>query len=67
MSKTITPEITTSKTIEYKAMLDQMFAEMKRVNKKMERDQKEIERLKTETDKTLARIQSVLNYVGKTY
>ncbi len=58
MSKTITPDVTANKAINYEEAINQMFAEMERANEKMERDQEEIERLKNHTRETLARLEA---------
>ncbi|MDQ3754066.1 MAG: hypothetical protein M3371_04970 [Acidobacteriota bacterium] len=56
MSKTIIPEVTAEDVTNYEEAVNQMFAEMKRANEKMERDQEEIDRLKAETHEILDRL-----------
>lgn len=56
MSKTIVPEATADKAMNYEDAINQMLAEMKQANEKMKRDQEEIERLKERTRETLARL-----------
>ena len=58
MSKTITPDFPTDEAGGYEEAIDQMLAEMKRANEKMDRDQEEIERLKAETREILARVKA---------
>ncbi|MEW6131332.1 MAG: hypothetical protein AB1757_30160 [Acidobacteriota bacterium] len=59
MSKMMTTDFPVSKETEkYKAGIKEMLAEMKRLNKRMERDQKEIERMKIRTNETLARLKA---------
>lgn len=56
MSKTITPDVTADESGGYEEAINQMLAEMKQANEKMDRDQEEIERLKAETQEILARV-----------
>lgn len=58
MSKTITPELTADEARSYEEAINQMLAEMKQANEKMDRDQEEIERLKTETREILSRLKA---------
>ena len=58
MSKTITPNVTADEAGGYEEAINQMLAEMKRANEKMDRDQEEIERLKAETREILARVKA---------
>ena len=58
MSKTITPDVSADGAGDYEEAINQMLAEMKQVNKKMDRDQEEIERLKAETHEILARVKA---------
>lgn len=58
MSKTIAPDVITDETINYEEAINRMFAEMKRANEKMERDQEEIDRLKAETREILDRLKA---------
>lgn len=59
MSKTMTPDVAANEAVNYEEAINQMFAEMKRANEKMERDQAEIERLKKQTRETLARLETM--------
>ena len=58
MSKTVTPDATVNEAGDYEEAINQMLAEMKQANEKMDRDQEEIERLKTETHEILARLKA---------
>ena len=58
MSETLTPELTAEGGEDYKLAIEQMFAEMNKVNDKMERDQDEINRLNTETREILERLKA---------
>ncbi|MCP9493049.1 MAG: hypothetical protein MSG64_01205 [Pyrinomonadaceae bacterium MAG19_C2-C3] len=58
MSKTITPDITADDDTDYEATVNEMFAEMKRANEKMMRDQDEIDKLNLETNEILARLKA---------
>ncbi len=58
MSKTIIPNVTTNEAGDYEEAINQMLAEMKQANEKMDRDQEEIERLKAETREILARLKA---------
>jgi len=58
MSKTITPDMTVDEAGSYEKAINQMLAEMKPANEKMDRDQEEIERLKAETREILARVKA---------
>ncbi|HZG52567.1 MAG TPA: hypothetical protein VEZ40_10570 [Pyrinomonadaceae bacterium] len=58
MSKTITPEAAANDAAEYEEAVELMFAEMKQANEKMESDQEEIVRLRTETSEILARLKA---------
>lgn len=58
MSKTVTPDLTDKQTLDYAEAINQMLAEMKQAHEKMERDQEEIARLKTETHQILARLKA---------
>ena len=58
MSKTLTPDLTASEELDYEQGVQQMFDEMKQANEKMERDQEEIERVKSETREILARLKA---------
>ncbi len=49
MSKTISHDVTANEATNYKEAINQMLAELKQANEKMDRDQEEIERLKAET------------------
>jgi hypothetical protein len=57
MSETLNPEVGADVTSSEEAV-NQMFAEMKRANEKMTRDQEEIVRLKAETNEILARLKA---------
>jgi len=56
MSKTVTPELTINKDVDYEKAVQQMFDEMAQANEKMERDKKEIERVRAETREILSRL-----------
>lgn len=58
MSETLNPEVVADDVTSSEEAVDQMFAEMKRANEKMTRDQEEIERLKAETNEILARLKA---------
>ncbi|HLG13181.1 MAG TPA: hypothetical protein VJH03_01490 [Blastocatellia bacterium] len=58
MSKTITPELTDDETVNYQEAIRQMLAAISESNAKMERDQVEIEQLRTETRQILARLKA---------
>ncbi len=58
MSKTITPNVTADEAGNYEEAINQMLAEMRQANEKMEHDQEEIERLKAETREILARLKA---------
>ena len=58
MSETLTPELAAGEGEDYKIAIEQMFAEMKKVNEKMERDQDEINRLNIETREILERLKA---------
>jgi hypothetical protein len=58
MSKTATPNIRGNRAIDYQEAINQMLAEMREANEKMERDQEEIARLKAETHEILARLKA---------
>lgn len=55
MRETITPK---NYAMNYREAIQRMFAEMKRANEKMERDQEEIDLLKAETLEILARLRA---------
>lgn len=57
MSKTLNPEVAED-IMNYEEAVNQMFAEMKRANEKMERDQEVIDRLKAETNEILVRLKA---------
>ena len=59
MSKTMAPDVTADEPMNYEEAINQMFAEIRRANEKMERDQEEIERLKKHTRETLARLEAM--------
>jgi predicted nucleic acid-binding Zn-ribbon protein len=56
MSESSNREVAADGATSSEEAINQMFAEMTRANKKMTRDQEEIERLKTETSEILARL-----------
>jgi hypothetical protein len=56
MSKTVTPDLTINKDVDYEVAVRQLFDEMAHPNEKMERDQEEIELVKAETREILARL-----------
>lgn len=58
MSETLNPEVVADDVTSSEEAVNQMFAEMKRANEKMTRDQEEIERLKAETNEILARLKA---------
>jgi hypothetical protein len=58
MSKTVTPDLTINKDVDYEVAVQQMFDEMAHANEKMERDQEEIELVKAETREILARLRA---------
>jgi hypothetical protein len=58
MSETLNPEVVADDVASSEEAVNQMFAEMKRANEKMTRDQEEIERLKAETNEILARLKA---------
>ncbi len=58
MSGTLNPEVVADDVTSYEEAVNQMFAETKRANEKMMRDQEEIERLKAETNEILARLKA---------
>ncbi|MBA3439101.1 MAG: hypothetical protein H0T92_04445 [Pyrinomonadaceae bacterium] len=58
MSETLNHEVIADDVISSEEVVNQMFAEMKRANEKMTRDQEEIERLKAETNEILARLKA---------
>jgi len=58
MSETLNPEVVADDVTSSEEAVNQMFAEMKRANEKMMRDQEEIERLKAETNEILARLKA---------
>ncbi len=58
MSETLNHEVVADDVISSEEFVNQMFAEMKRANEKMTRDQEEIERLKAETNEILARVKA---------
>lgn len=59
MSKVVTPETVGDDAAEYARAVEQMLAEMRRANEKMESDQEEVELLKARTSETLARISAL--------
>lgn len=58
MSKTISPDMTASEAGEYSEAINQMLAQMKQANERMERDQEEINRLKAETREIIERLKA---------
>src|SRR2546423_10073986 len=58
MSKTVSPDVTADESGEYEESINQMLAEMRQANEKMDRDQEEIERLKAETREILLRLKA---------
>ena len=58
MSKTVSPDVTADESGEYEEAINQMLAEMRQANEKMDRDQEEIERLKAETREILSRLKA---------
>ncbi|MEK6408800.1 MAG: hypothetical protein AABN34_17905 [Acidobacteriota bacterium] len=58
MSKTLTPDVAANEAMNYEQAVQQMFDEMRQANAKMERDQEEIERVKSETREILARLKA---------
>ncbi|MEK6301817.1 MAG: hypothetical protein AABO41_13990 [Acidobacteriota bacterium] len=58
MSKTLTPDVTANEGLDYEEAVQQMFDEMRQANAKMDLDQQEIERVKTETREILARLKA---------
>ncbi|MDT5121472.1 MAG: hypothetical protein QOC96_954 [Acidobacteriota bacterium] len=58
MSKTIAPDMPADENVNYEEAVNQMFGEMKQSNKKMARDQEEIDRLRMETREILARLKA---------
>ena len=58
MSKTFTPDMAANESGGYEEVINQMLAEMKLANEKMDRDQEEIERLKVETSEILTRLKA---------
>lgn len=58
MSKDATLEPTADEAANIEAAATELLSEMKRANEKMEFDQREIERLKTQTRATLAKLRA---------
>ena len=58
MSNTSTRDLVDKEVTVYEQAVQQMFDEMSQANVKMERDQEEIERVKAETRKILARLKA---------
>lgn len=58
MSETVSPDVAAGESGKYEEAINQMLAEMRRANEKMDRDQEEIERLKAETREILARLKA---------
>lgn len=58
MSKNATLEPTADEAADIEAAVRELLAEMKRANEKMDTDQHEIERLKTQTRATLAKLKA---------
>jgi len=58
MSKTVSPDTTADESGEYEEAINQMLAEVRQSNEKMDRDQEEIERLKAETREILSRLKA---------
>ena len=58
MSKIVSPDLTANETEEYGEAINQMLAQMKHANEKMERDQEEIDRLRAETREIIEKLRA---------
>jgi hypothetical protein len=58
MENTITTEISLKTRADYQAAIEQCLAEMQRLHAQMERDQEDIDQLRTETKALLAALQA---------
>jgi hypothetical protein len=58
MQNSIAPEVPLKTRADYKAAIEQCLAEMQRLHEQMARDQKGIDRLRTETKALLAALQA---------
>ncbi len=63
MGKVFTPEVMPSVDAEYKSAIDQYIGEIKIIQVQMNKDQREIEMLRAETDVALASIMQTLKAV----
>jgi hypothetical protein len=58
MENTITTEVSLKTPSDYEAAIEQCLAEMQRLHEQMERDQEDIDRLRTETKMLLAELKT---------